>query len=753
MRKLITLIIVAWTACPFSALCAPQPLPRVVIALYEQDAEGGIRHTLVHSMAEMPLNHLGLTVEYHAINQPLPDLANRQDVRGIIAWFSPDARIEQPEAYLEWAEKAISSGKKFVHLGYPAVYPDDKNHPISLSKINRLFSLLGATHQGIWNEATYRATYHYLQPHMLLDAEPFARYRPLYELSTLSDAQAQVYLSVTDPVLGEAPLLMTNRNGGFAMPDYIYRAQERPNGERRQWLIDALAFFRDAFDVRDLPKPDATTLAGRRIYYSHIDGDGWNNVTQIEEYQEKKKLSSEIVMKDAIIPNPDLPVTLTLIAAEIDPAWAAVKESREIAERFLALPQVEAGTHTYSHPFEWNFFKDKNWKKEAPYLDRYRFGRWDKDNGRTSAGNAPDKDMPVYEKPDKQQSAKTNDELMQGYHIPRAYANKPYSAELEVQGSVDQITPLLPKGKRIELLTWPGNCAPYEEVIHLTRQARLQNINGGDSRFDNEYPTYAAVAPIGRQVGNERQIYASMSNENTYTDLWTRHFHAYGGLTQTLINTESPVRFKPLNIYYHIYAGERRASLNALLANIAYAKSQPIIPITTSEFTRIAEGFYSTKITPLRPDAWKVENRGRLQTIRFDQGSDKSVDFSASSGVIGQMHYQGSLYVYLDSAKKTPVISLITGSPFHDAPVAGAPYLLGSRWQVSNLRREGRMFRFTAEGFGSGEMHWRVAPGSYRIRTGKEVQNVKASQGELKFTLTSSAMEPIEVSIERVDHV
>jgi len=28
-----------------------------------------------------------------------------------------------------------------------------------------------------------------------------------------------------------------------------------------------------------VPKPDTTTLAGRRIYYSHIDGDGWKELT------------------------------------------------------------------------------------------------------------------------------------------------------------------------------------------------------------------------------------------------------------------------------------------------------------------------------------------------------------------------------------------------------------------------------------------------------------------------------------------
>ena len=66
-----------------------------------------------------------------------------------------------------------------------------------------------------------------------------------------------------------------------------------------------------AFATDDLPKPDTTTLAGRRIYYSHIDGDGWRNVSLADEYAGHQVISARVILEEAIRPFPDLPVTVS----------------------------------------------------------------------------------------------------------------------------------------------------------------------------------------------------------------------------------------------------------------------------------------------------------------------------------------------------------------------------------------------------------------------------------------------------------
>ena len=59
-----------------------------------------------------------------------------------------------------------------------------------------------------------------------------------------------------------------------------------------------------------LEQADTTTLVGRRIYYSNIDGDGWRNQSQIRTYMQRRAMSAEVVLKEAVEAFPDLPVTV-----------------------------------------------------------------------------------------------------------------------------------------------------------------------------------------------------------------------------------------------------------------------------------------------------------------------------------------------------------------------------------------------------------------------------------------------------------
>jgi len=716
---------------------ADELVPRTIIALYDDQNGGGVRGSLIHRIVEMPLNHLGLNVEYHEIHEPLPDIQHRADVRGVISWLMFDTRIKDPLAYLQWAESAVDSGKKYVVLGSVGVLEDGVVHP-SRKQMNVFLGKLGINIMEGWVERPFDVKYSYLTPKMFLGPKTFNWTRPPYPIVKALDNQVKVHLSARKQNMPEydSDLIVTGPNGGYIPANYIFRVNYPGGEEISQWQINPFEFFKDAFGTDDLPKPDETTIAGRRIYYSQIDGDGWNNVTQLDEYKDKNTLSAEVVMEKAVKPYPDLPVTLTIIAADIDPEWVGTKQSRAVAKEFFALPQVEAGTHTYSHPFYWQFFQEKNnIANEIPYLKYYGTPTWHPQGEAKAEKEAPHA-------------------LPFGYRVPRAYATHPFDIHQEIAGSLKEIGELLPKGKKIEVLTWPGNCSPWEEVVRMTRELKIQNINGGDSRFDPQYPAFASLAPIGVQVGKERQIYASTSNENTYTNLWSENFHAHKYLEATLKNSESPVRLKPLNIYYHIYSGERQASLGALLGNLLYAEAHAgdIAPVTTSHYTRIAEGFYSTSITSLGSDRWRIDNRGDLQTIRFDSSALKSVDFHSSKGIVGQRHFQGSLYVYLDAAVAAPVIALKDNDGYYQPSEESEPYLIQSRWLISSLNRGENGLDFTASGFGPGEMLWQVAsPGRYNISVDGKNQQIVASNGHLlKVKLNQIAMQPRHITITPV---
>lgn len=728
------------------AIAEEVEIPRAIVALYDGNTSD-ITTTNIHNLVEMPLNHLGLTVEYYDIHKPLPDVAKRKDVRGVITWLFYDTKIEKPEEYLKWALNVVDAGKKYVVIGTLGVNGGENPHP-SLTIINSFMGKLGMKMTNGWTETAFDVSYKYNTPSLFLEKDAFKWIHPSYETALSIDSQNIVHLSAEKGNSSEenSDLIVTGKNGGYMSSGYITRTDVIEGKNARQWIVNPFEFFRLALETDDLPKPDTTTIAGRRIYYSHIDGDGFNSVTRLEDYRNQQILSAQVVMERAVKPYPEMPVTLTVIAADIDPDWAAIGNSRAVAREFFALPQVEAGSHTYSHPFSWDFFKDGNPNKEVPYLRAYP-------QKGTQAVWTPSKDKSssnviknLFNKHPKAEA------MPDGNATPRAFARLPFDIKKEVHGSIEEINSLLPKGKKVELITWSGDCSPWEEALYEARMAGVQNINGGDTMFDSQHPSYTNIAGVGRQVGKERQIYASTSNEIPYTKEWTENFDAYRHLKETLVNTESPIRLKPLNIYYHLYSGEREAGLNALLANLEFAKTQNIAPITTSHYTHIAEGFYKTKLTPLAKDSWQIEDRGALQTIRFDRHAFKSVDFERSKGVVGQRSFQGSLYVYLDATDKKPIIALKNNENYFAHPLENVPYLIESRWLISNLRYGKSSIDFTAQGYGSGDILWQVpAEGKYIIKTdGGEGKVVESKNRQLKLKLENNAVKPLHFTITRV---
>jgi len=517
-----------------------------------------------------------------------------------------------------------------------------------------------------------------------------------------------------------------------------------------QWYINPFKFFERAFKTENIPKPDITTLAGRRIYYSHIDGDGWNSISLVPGYKEKKNVSAKVIFDEMILSHPELPVTVAPIAADLDLNWVGMPQSGNIAKEIFLLENVEMGSHTYSHPFEWGFFKNYQEKDELPYLDKYQHGTWKKQNifrlivdEFLSSKESKESDEEEFHYPK---------EINDDYDIPRAYANKPFDLKNEIFGARDLINQYGTDDKVVKIIQWSGDCQPFEKALTETFKAGLKNINGGDTRFDDEYNSYAWVRPISKAVGDKRQIFSSMSNENTYTDLWTKRFYGFNLLPQTFYNTEIPIRLRPINLYYHMYSGEKFASLEALRQNIEYIVNQDITPIETSLFTSIVEGFYSTKIYKLEGLSWLITDRGELQTIRFDNGTLKGVDFSRSDGVIGQVHHQGKLYVYLDSKVEKPTITLKKNSVFFGAPDADSQYLMKSNWRIWDLNRESQEnWSFVTSGYGNANMEWYVPlEGRYKIMVvGKETLYLDSTNKKLEFVLELNGITPLNILITR----
>ncbi|MEG3639889.1 polysaccharide deacetylase family protein [Magnetococcus sp. PR-3] len=774
-RLILLLSLLSWAVPAALSAATFEPENRIILAFYNGENEEGYTLAPVHQNAEMPLNNLGLTIRHLPAQGKLPALSEMGNVRGILIWFDY-LQLDDPVPFIQWCIRAMRAGKRLVHMGPIVLNVDKKEKLVPVRLLKTFWNLLGLDTDQDWLSNTHNLelTYHdrTIVPYERDYQGGLAEYQPVYKVR--KDVRP---ILTAQPKFGEQRphiLAAVSKNGGFVAEKYAF-FHSHEEEIFRQWHINPFRFFRDAFATHDIPKPDNTTLSGRRIYYSHIDGDAWRSETRVKKYQKKGlRYVSDVILEEVVKGYPDLPLTIAPVVADLDPSWFGRPKFIKNAREIFSYDHIEAGSHTYSHPLQWSFFEKPDPEAELPYLHLYpKKEQTDMMDyllrsvglRKNAAIATPDSQgwKQVAEKALKKKKADEKrkvTKLFSHYSRPRAFAVKPFDLQLEMQGSFDFINTLLPGKKRTEVLQWSGNCVPFEAAVRATREAGVRNLNGGDTRFDPEFPSVAWVSPFGRYVGKETQVYASSSNENTYTDLWTDRFFGFMHLVETMKNTETPKRLQPMNIYYHMYSGERVASVNALLHNLNYARSRPLAPVTTSQFAAITDGAMVAKLYRKHPDVWRIENHGDLGSIRFDDASLKRVDLANSTGVLGYRHHQGSLYVSLDRAVAKPVISIGDNLTPHKLGDSTKPYLIEARWWVSHLKRKGpNQLGFKAQGFGDGEMQWKMAtPGQYDITMttpeqswNDQLQIKTDSEGVLNFTLPAMAIHGVEISIEKAE--
>lgn len=737
-----------------------EEMPRVIIILYQYEGEEETYKSFLCRILETPLNHLGLIVEYHNINDGIPNIDKRQDIRGIVTWYDQSKPVKNPRDYVHWLTRQVKTGRKLVIMEETGFSYDYNDWDTQQEDVAALYKELGLRPTGTWIDQSYNIEISYKNPYMVEYERKLEKLLPTFEWTEWPKAVGggvKPYLLATNGEK-EFALIVSNPNGGYVSLNYtLYRNEVNADKTYRAFYLNPFEFFREALDIMDVPTPDTTTFFGNRIYYSHIDGDGWNNLTQLEEYRNKDTLCSEVIYERIFLEYPNLPVTVGPIGADLDPKWAGLPQSGEIASKIFQLPHIETASHTYSHPFSWGFFKDGNIYKEIPYFPYYPRGyTWAKRNPKASwiarLYAAMLDLLPKGEIKVAPERIKIDD----SYDVPRAFAQFPFNINQEIKGSYSLINQYAPPSKPVQILLWSGDTQAFSKAMELVHELGIQNLNGGDNQFDWESYSVSWIAPKGRKVGPYWQIYASSANETIYTRVWEDRFYAYRYLVETLMKTESPLRLLPLNIYYHLYIGEKKASLDALIQNIKFALTQDIFPVSASHYAKVVQGFYTTKLVKLNSDKWQVSDRGELQTIRFDKALLKGVDFQSSKGVIGQRHFQGSLYVILDKSEKFPIIRLKKLDSFGEEPEDEKLYVIQSNWKLEGFTLAPDQTSFTAYGYGDGKLHFKAPKeGSYKVQVKREnqvlhQQSIHTDDSKrLSISLPLDGLEPVQVTLSK----
>lgn len=650
-------------------------VPRKVLALYHLNPQ----FTPAHLYAEVVLNHLGLEVVHRSIDDPLPTDREMKGVRGVLTWFKTADAVGNPRLYCEWAKAQMDRGLKLVILGEPGIFAGASR--VMPPACQEMFHTLGLNYSGNFSDNPFyfdtiqkdSEMVEFERKLLLVEGNIYSEFQAI-------DPQAKVYLKIKRRDMeGVSDMVVTTPHGGFAHASYIHYAVREL--QKSQWHLNPFLFFEEAFELEGLPKPDTTTLNGRRIFYSHIDGDGIVNVSHIK----KKTYSGEIILEEVLKKYSGLPVTASIITGYLDMREFQDEQVIDMYRNIFSLRNVEVASHGHAHPLVWA-------------------------SGRLALN------VPGYD----------------------------YSDKKEIVGSVARLKGLLVNfgiPKEVSLFLWTGDCVPNESQLGVASSAELLNMNGGDSRFDRRYDSYSFLHPLSIAHRSQRQIYSSAPNENIYTNLWKGPYYGYSEVVQSFKNTEDPIRIKPINIYYHYYSGEVAAALKAVQKAYDYVLDNEVFPMFASEYVRIVQDFFSTKIMELPGNGFEILNGGHLKTIRFDH-EKRNVDLDHSRGVVGFRYQKGALYVFLDD-RLSHEVYLTTAAPER-------PYVVHASFQISNFKGDPTRVRFNKQGWEKSvmELGGLIPDKEYGVYVGKSETWLKSDhEGHLQVNFERAELDGPPVSV------
>lgn len=554
--------------------------------------------TMTGELLQTTIEWLGYDCDYlHVVKSPLP-----QDVAARYAMVLVDAELQVPGqqevAVAEWLAKAKNAGVPILFTGSVPFSGDD-----ALQIFHDTFGLGG----------TLAATPLVKNPVitvcdtsvMNFEAKLKARVNEFRDLQAPANARVLFGQSATD---GEKqvkfePVFLAPWGGFWLEPAIVLRASQ-----------DSSLFYADPYKMISavlaqrgtLPAPDVTTRDGCRLFYSHIDGDGFASLTDFRGHP----FCGEVV-RDRVLKVYPIPVTVSVVEADtttlaegVEDEWR--KKLEDTARSIFALPNVQVASHSFSHPYQWDP-KDPN-------------------PGIYTEANMPLKPAAKYP----------------GIDVER-----------EIRGSVNYINrELAPKNKPVELFLWSGNCRPGETALRMLREMGLENMNGGNTIISRLYPGIAGIAPRVMQWGDELQVNAANQNEFMYANGWNGPFYGgYADVIDTFERTESPRRVKPVNVYYHFYSTTCLSAVRALEKVHRWCLDQPLHPVTARDFAMLAKDASRTHVFELGPDHWLLTNAGHLRTFRLPAGLGQP-DMERSRGLTGWLAFQGSHYVHTNGAQR-----------------------------------------------------------------------------------------------------
>ena len=546
-------------------------LPRTVLILVD-DLNHDVHDATAQRFLGMPLNYLGLRYEFIDLQtQALPDTVLSGRYAGVVSWLNAGAPHPGLAA---WFQKRVAER-------IPIAVFDTFGFPVDQSAAAWLgLDVLAPTSPTHLAITARDATFVDFEMKAISD-------RALLQPIRLHAQTGRSLLQLQDQTGANYDAVGLTDWGGFALSPFATRTLPTLNQSR--WILQPIKFLQAALRLEPMPMPDVTTEGGRRMVMAHIDGDGFASRAELPGSP-----FAASVMEKQFVARYRIPTAVSIIEGELSPSGVLGSLSTQlepIARQLFALPNVEAASHSYSHPFDW--------VKSMQSLDSEKVGEVNKSYGLP---------LPRYR----------------------------FNLQREIQGSIDYInTRLLPPNKKVTLFLWTGEAdAPAAAIAQTTRSGVL-NMNGGDTLITESNNSWTAVAAQGVRMGDEYQVNSPNQNENVYTNNWTGPFYGFDRVIETYKLTDKPHRFKPVDVYYHVYSASKPASILALHKVYDWVMAQPFTRVFPSQYAQKVLDFEATSIARDLLNGDLVVRSGQaLRTLRMPDGA-ATPSIIGSTGIAG----------------------------------------------------------------------------------------------------------------------
>jgi len=199
-----------------------------VLALYKSSENQTKEENEIFFYMSRALEEMGLKVVYWDIDRGIPGDSVTRYSRAVISWFRGPS-MRNPGAYLDFVDRMIDKGKKFLVMDNFGAYQDRQTNEFTRPlRLNTTLAKLGIMYYGDWTQDGDLLEIDYKNTAIVEDQgrQDVGSSAFFYHFIS-SDRDLKTYLSIKrkDRDYESSPVIVSNKNGGFALSRYIYRVE------------------------------------------------------------------------------------------------------------------------------------------------------------------------------------------------------------------------------------------------------------------------------------------------------------------------------------------------------------------------------------------------------------------------------------------------------------------------------------------------------------------------------------------------